>query len=585
VATTSLSTACFGNRQYEDAAFQKCFSNLLAAPFRSFVVDVYLDAGRSVWSLCPVEIPPSNVPEVSTVSSASSTASNARRQDISSSTSASASISSTIARGGSSSASATATSSSTRSVESPPPVQFPKNNESAVLQIGNYNCTSTITLSLLANIFNDFLKSTDTTTDATLTYLSINLHAAASYLAPDAPAQQVDSRQIPSSGNLISDVMKGNLTDEMYTPDRLEEDRRNLNSSWYDAAWDNRPALGYYQTSFDSSNHLTTQDGWPTEAYMEFEKLFRLVASFGTIDPQISNYNLTTDLATVFPPGTIHDYHTTKFSSSGEITSGCLFSPSDPILTDTTNSSFALSLSPALNLGSTPNTTLPIPSLTNLTSCGLSPYLNTTLSNATADQNPQPYIAFARSAFWTWAPGSPVNTTNSNPGATVERCTTMRTSPYAGRWMTLDCTARHFAACQSPSNPYHWELSSSEETYYQASCPRDTVFSVPHTALENSYLLHTVKSHPSRPEIVYLNLNALDVPDCWVEGVNSTCPYISRTDTNKVRIVVVPTVAAVAIFLMAALTFFVKCAANRREDKRGRRRRNVGGWEYEGVPS
>lgn len=75
------------------------------------------------------------------------------------------------------------------------------------------------------------------------------------------------------------------------------------------------------------------------------------------------------------------------------------------------------------------------------------------------------------------------------------------------------------------------------------------------------------------------------MPDCWVEGVNSTCPYVSRTDTNKVRIVVVPTVAAVAIFLLAALTFFVKCAANRREDKRGRRRRNVGGWEYEGVPS
>jgi hypothetical protein len=506
------------------------------------------------------------------------------RQDRSASKSASASLSSTTARGGSSSASTTAAS-STSKVESPPLIQFPQSNESILLQIGHYNCTSTITLGVLANIFNDFLKNTDTTTEATLTYLSLNLHAAASYLAPDAPARQVDSSQMPGSGNLVSDIMKGNLTDEMYTPDRLEKDRSNLNNSWYDVAWDNRPAPSYYRTSFDSSNHLITQDGWPTEAYMEFAKLFRLVTSFGTIDPQMSNYNLTADLATVFSPGTIHDYHNTTFSSTGEITSGCLFSPSDPSLTLTTNSSFALSLPPAFNLGSNPNTTLPIPSLTNLTSCGLSPYLNTTLSNATADQNPQPYIAFAHSSFWSWAPGSPINTTNSNTGATVERCTTMRTSPYAGRWMTQDCAARHFAACQSRSNPYYWELSSTEGTYYQTSCPRDTVFSVPHTALENRYLLSAVQAHDSRPGTVFLNFNALDVPDCWVEGVNSTCPYVSRTDTNKVRIVVVPTVAAVAIFLLAALTFFVKCAANRREDKRGRKRRNVGGWEYEGVPS
>ncbi|KAF2792765.1 hypothetical protein K505DRAFT_362630, partial [Melanomma pulvis-pyrius CBS 109.77] len=84
---------------------------------------------------------------------------------------------------------------------------------------------------------------------------------------------------------------------------------------------------------------------------------------------------------------------------------------------------------------------------------------------------------------------------------------------------------------------------------------------------------------------IFVNLNSLDVPDCWVPGVNGTCPYIPTTDTNKVRIVVIPTIAAVIIFVVAALTFFVKCAANRREDKRGRRRRNVDGWEYEGVPS
>jgi hypothetical protein len=568
---------------------------------------VYWDVGRSVWSLCPVEVPPSAEPEVSTVPSASSTAANGRRdthagahafptsvlnergskaeprQDESRSGSAS-SVTPVATTRSVSSISNTLVSTSTSTAE-PSIVHFSQSGPSSLLQIGDYNCTSKMTLDFLASIISSFLDDTDTTTDATLTFLSLNIHAAASYQSPDAPARQVDAHQMPGSGNLLSDIMNGNLSDGLYTPLRLQDERGNLNQSWYGVAWDIRPAMNYYETSRDSSNHLNTQNGWPTEAYMEFKKLFRLVTGFGTIDPQMLGYNITADLDTIFPPGTLHNLHTTAFSPTGEVTSGCLFNPSTPSLTSDTNSSWALSLPPALNLGPNPNTAVPIASITNLTSCGHSPYLNTTLSNVTADQTVQPYIAFAHSLIWSWAPGSPANTTDTDSGATAERCVAMHTSPYAGRWTTLDCTERHLAACQSPTNPYHWEISASQETYPRLSCPPDTIFSVPHTALENSYLLDAMQSHPSRPDTLYLNLNALDVPDCWVEGINGTCPYIPRTDTNKVRIVVVPTVAAVVIFLMAALTFFVKCAANRREDKRGRRRRNVGGWEYEGVPS
>lgn len=86
-------------------------------------------------------------------------------------------------------------------------------------------------------------------------------------------------------------------------------------------------------------------------------------------------------------------------------------------------------------------------------------------------------------------------------------------------------------------------------------------------------------------EEIFIDLNSINIPECWVTGVNGTCPYLSTDQTNRIRIVVVPTVAAVIIFVLAALTFFVKCAANRRENKRGRRRKMVGGWEYEGVPS
>lgn len=60
VPAVSLAQACFAQNQYEHNAFQKCFSNLLAVGVRKFTVDTYWDPLRSVWSLCPVELPQSN---------------------------------------------------------------------------------------------------------------------------------------------------------------------------------------------------------------------------------------------------------------------------------------------------------------------------------------------------------------------------------------------------------------------------------------------------------------------------------------------------------------------------------------------
>ena len=106
--------------------------------------------------------------------------------------------------------------------------------------------------------------------------------------------------------------------------------------------------------------------------------------------------------------------------------------------------------------------------------------------------------------------------------------------------------------------------------------------------MENAHLLAALRasfSSSSPHDPIFLNLNSLDVSNCWVAGTNATCPYVPPMDTDHTRIVVVPTVAAGIIFVCAVATFFVKCASNRREDKRGRRRRMVDGWEYEGVPS
>lgn len=597
--------ACFANHQFEHNAFQKCFSNLLAVGFRGFTVDTYWDPLRSVWSLCPVELPPQESPAANVPVQSGSTvvvSTDSATAQVPESTAVSpqqggpgfkprqdSSVTSSIFEGPSSTASPVSSNMPLPTESANPSViSFPTTSGPPLLQIGNYNCTSLMTLELLAGVLEAFLESTATTTGATFTLLTLNVHAAASVLDANGPAPHLSQAQLPVAGSLLSDVLSGNLSDDTYTPSRLHAQRADLNNSWYDVEWPNHPAQNYYRDSIGAGNSLFTHDGWPTETFMEFRQLYRLLCSYGTIDTQMDGYDIAADMYYVFPPGTLSNYVQTTFDTSGQLSSGCLFAPKETMLTSATNSSWTFASPPALNIGSTPDLMVPISAITNLTSCGLTAYLNDSLANATADKNPLPYAAFVHSTLWTWAPGQPLNVTEgSNTG---NRCAVMTTSPYPGRWRVADCAHQYHVACQIPSQPYGWQISTESTSYDGADsvCGPNALFSTPRSALENAHLFAALQSHRQtapNDDAVFINLNSLNVPDCWVVGLNGTCPYLPSTDTNRTRIVVVPTVAAVIIFLLAALTFFVKCAANRRENKRGRRRRLVGGWEYEGVPS
>jgi hypothetical protein len=581
---------------------------LLAVGFQHFTVDAYWDPLRKVWSLCPVELPQSNedssdegnlpvatgptvVPSTNLLSADTplstlvSPPRAERRQETSTSAPVSAESSSgpsTVVLSIPSSSSSSSTSEATPTV-----VDFPTPNGPPLLQIGSYNCTSLMTLNLLTGILEDFLETTATTTDAEISMFTFNLRAASSIANPDAPAPNLAQDQLPEDGQLFSDVLQGNLSDDTYTPTLLADQRANLNSSWYNVDWTNRPLTGYYEDSKNDDKQLFTQSGWPTEAFMEFQKLHRIVASYGIVDPQMSRYNYGPDLDYIFPPGTTMDERSTSFGSDGRVTSGCLFPSSDNTVNSASNASWALADAPPLDIGARPDPSSTIPAVTNLTACGITPFLNQTLANTTADKNPLPYAAYVQSTLWTFAPGEPLNSSGEGDDTNDNRCVFMMKRPYPGRWRVGDCNEHHRVACHDPQQPYNWRISD-DPTYYanaESYCQHPYQFSVPHTALENSHLFSAFQAAAPDEDVLYINLNSLSVPDCWVVGLNGTCPYLPSTDTNRTRIVVVPTVAAVIIFLLAALTFFVKCAANRRENKRGRKRRMVDGWEYEGVPS
>ncbi|KAK4544512.1 hypothetical protein LTR36_004084 [Oleoguttula mirabilis] len=620
----SLTPACFAHQRYEDAAAAKCFSNLLATGFRRFEIDLYWDVTRRLWSLCPVELgstaslsdstasdpgqsaqtslaslasgslagrakdhigtPTSNVIARQTTAESSSSSAEASQTPTPSLNIPSISTTATLSAGTVTTAVATgnaATTSNALSAES---------SAGTLIEAGPYTCTTGLNFDLFTDILSTYLNNTETDLNATTRYLIMNMHAAAPASDPTASAHTPSTDSLPRDSNLLSSILATNNSAYLYTPTKLQSQRADLNASgsWFSVARASQPDAAYYLVNQDGG-HASTQDGWPSESFIELQSAERLLAGYGTVDPQLRAYNYSGDAALIFPQGSLQAPRDVASSADG-IQTGCFYQSGVEALSSV-NSSWAIS-----NVSDASSPYLP-EEASNLTSCGIAPMLNTTLDNVTAAENYQPYQAFAYATIWAWGQGEPRNNSDAADDGEDDdddfRCAALNATQ--GRWQAADCTRTHHGACRIAHQPYQWQISGSKGYYMKVSdgCGDNTTFATPRTALENTYLVaawreylqdhHDDDDNDDNDELLWLNFNDLDASTCWVIGQNTTCPYLpQRRDVD--REVVVPTVAAVIVFVLAALTVFVKCAANRQSSRRKRRRRDDG-WDYEGVPS
>ena len=587
----SVTAACFGNGTYSSNAAQRCISNLLAAQYRRIIVDLYWDSSLRQYGLCPVKLPSSAQgtvgggsatpgPTSATISSAQITnnPAHARRQT------------STIDALTSAGLNATSTSSLSSSV-APVPTSTSGSGET-LYDLGSVQCSHHLYGSDVDPLFLDFLQNTSNTIEARLLYVELNLHAAASTDAPGSPAQAVTGKELPSQSELIGQQINSSLQAFIYKPGQLLSDRANLNASWDDVKTSELPVVSYYTREKQPDGVYSTPDGWPTEAYVQLTKVLRVFLSWGTIDPQMQGYDFASDGDVLFPHGYLSTPRSIDASSDGQVTFGCFFDASRTHVNQV-NSSWAVT-----SLDQT--AALPYSELVNnVTACGITPTLNNTLSGASADNGVNPYLDFSRSAVWNWAPNEPRNTTKTGAAANQAqpqfRCALLETSTiYAGHWRVDYCTDTHRAACRIQHEPYQWVLSDQEVDFWTAvdACPDNADFSVPHTALENQYLYqHIVSQNLDMVDVgnlsagVWVNFNSLQTEYCWIyTGPNGTCPYSYYGKAGQFREILVPTIAAIIVFVLTALTMFVKCNVNRR-NSRARKRGGGGGWDYEGVPS
>jgi hypothetical protein len=583
-----LAAACFSNGTYTAGIAQKCVSNLLATQFRRLILDLYWDGGNGQFSFCPVAVPASQGSEHNSVAlsasaiSAVSLSRSATKLVVGQTISASSVSPSAVA---SSNFTSSTTLSPTNTTSSPPAATSNISGETTY-DLGPYQCSPDLDLSFFISVMSDYLSATSNTIDAKLIYIELNLHASASSANPQGPAQEPSS--FPGPGVLIGAQFSNLDHSPVYQPSDLASDRRNLNNSWFRNPSNRWPIAAYLTLDERSDGDLSSPSGWPDENYVQLTIEKRVLLGWGTIDPQMAKYNFSGDTDIIFSRTEMTAPRTIQASADGSLTSGCFYGGTFEV--GDSNSSWAMT--------SYSDNSFQDPSLmTNITSCGISPILNSTLSEGGASSNMKPYTSIAQSAIWNWAPGEPRNT--SAPGVDLDaprsqyRCAYFDATATHGRWSVHDCLHHYAVACRVANEPYRWTVFSDSVPYCACAdlgvCPENASFDLPRTGLENTYLYNHIlavrqAANSNDPKGVWINFNSLDVEGCWVtSGPNGTCPYFEHLNSTPSRQVVVPTIAAIIVLILTALTLFVKCNVNRRNSRN--RRRGEGGWDYEGVPS
>lgn len=614
-AGVSLTSACFAHGIFEDSQAEKCISNLLAAQFRRFVVDLYWHPSSRQFMFCPVSISSvsrslhsSPLPLVPTKAGSRSIPNlllskrfetvrrvwnfvrrGALRYNVRQA--ASSTVENAL--------NDTARTSESSITAASPVATSTDPSGTTVDDIGPSQCSPTLNLSFFASLIMDYINNTPANLNANLLFLQFNVHAADSENASTNPAVALSGPDLPSPPELVGSVLDAVASSFSYQPSELLNHRANLNESWYATGASEQPVSEYFTTETFPGGQ-STPDGWPSERFVEFQRFKRVLLGWGIVDRRMEDYDFAGDSDVVFPQDYLLSSTDVRPNSTEQPAPACFFNVEQERI-GRHNSSWAVSF---LNANSASVGSLDkLQSLANnLTSCGIAPTLNVTLNNQTADQNSSLYVQFVQSTIWNWAQDEPrnfsISDANGQDNESTQgqfRCALMDTSTAStsGRWRVEYCSTRHRVACRTANQPYLWQLSDESVRFSEAevSCKPNSSFSVPRTALENTYLYHHILSISEAAQSnlsgdgsgVWLNLNSIDTEACWIANrPNGSCPYFDE-DALRQRAVLVPVIAALVVLLLTALTLFVKCNENRRNSRK--RVRGEGGWDYEGIPS
>ncbi|KAK9375132.1 uncharacterized protein V1513DRAFT_443828 [Lipomyces chichibuensis] len=471
-----------------------------------------------------------------------------------------------------------------------------------------YTCDTTITFSkFLSDVLrNQWIDSTDDNLNAQTIVLTMNLRSAKAAAILGIGHEGSDASKVNQATTSIPNLQSGSATSTaasaVNTDIITEDDFDNL------AVQIDNALRKYVYTpvmlNLDRSKALTWNDtgassqGWPLLENVLLKDFYRVLFSFGDIEVPRSEYDTNLDADYIFSnddipySGTGVISYTSKFSSSelNAITSPvCTISNGNDISITSTGAALKPSWLIASDTSANPFSAA---AMLQYMKCGFSPVLNATLGSSSDIL--QYVITALESSRWSWMAGQPTEQPDSTPtnGATpitggsgdVQRCAALTESG----WAVENCYSKYKVACRVAKSPYNWTLSQKKVSYYDAidACTGDTVLSLPRTALQNT-MLQILRQSDVGSDPVWIDMNSIERANCWVSGgPGATCIYNSAHRESIA--VVVPTIAAVVVAVLLALTLCSKLLGWKQVKARRKRRRIVkkfGEMEYDGVPS
>lgn len=254
---------------------------------------------------------------------------------------------------------------------------------------------------------------------------------------------------------------------------------------------------------------------------------------------------------------------------------------------------------------------------------GISIIINSSYENSSSENASDAALGTANtylpSSFWSWAIDQPSDLDNTTSDSVLPRDMEFRTfikrdddddesdswyelssqSAYlcvtigSGGWTVLNCYDKYRFACRNTTNPFHWEVSETLDTYFVLSssgiCPNGFTFAVPQLGVEQ-FAVRTLLTSLNAPYPIWVDVNDITISDCYVTGgPYATCPYKEAVSTGNLLKRVAPSmlVAILIVLLLFCerILITIPIHTNRRRHWNKAIARYYKENDYEGVPS
>lgn len=125
-------------------------------------------------------------------------------------------------------------------------------------------------------------------------------------------------------------------------------------------------------------------------------------------------------------------------------------------------------------------------------------------------------------------------------------------------WVATTCDRKLYAICINSKNSSDYQITSEKRTYTKAdlecqSLDGDYELTVPRNTLQQDYMMSLI---PDDESALWINLNSLSSKNCWVVGIDSTCPYQSVISHHIFVQMITP--SSVMGFLLFVLFLFMQ---------------------------